>query len=226
MLAVLYWNKNTSATSLNAKLAQTNSDNSQLRSELDKANSNVADLRRQLDAGKTQEADITSRLDAAMAAQSALKSDLSKSHSDLTSQQRIAKDQQDALQGQIQQATDETGSLQKQLDQLKSENSDLKSKLADAQSNVEKAQPPAPAKQQEAVPVTATFEKAFFGSRYTLHMKDVGHDTLDVTVSVDGAARPATKIQAGSTLDIGDLKAGQMVMISSEGYQPLSVAVK
>lgn len=228
VLAVMLWNKSKTSTELDSKLAQTTTDNSQLHSDLDRANSSVTDLRKQLEAGTASQASIKSQLDTAIAAQAALKSDLAKARSDQKSLQQTAKDQESALQNQVQQATDQTNSLQKQLDQQKSENSELKSKLADAQANVEKAQPPAAAaaKQQEAVPVSATFEKAFFGSHYTLHMKDVGHDALDVTVSVDGSARPASKIQPGSTTEVGDLKDGQTVMISSEGYQPLSLTVK
>jgi septal ring factor EnvC (AmiA/AmiB activator) len=227
IVAILYWNKNTSAASLDAKLVQANSDNTQLRSDLDKANSTAADLHRQLDAANTQQADLKSRLDAAVAQQASLKSDISKARSDLASEKHSAGDQQNALQGQLQQANDQNADLHKQLEQAKSESADLKSKLADAQTDLQKMQAPAAAAaKQEAVPVTAAFEKAIFGSRYTLHLKDVGHDPLTVTVSVDGAARSPAQLQPGATSDVSDLKAGQSVMISADGFQALSVTVK
>ncbi len=225
VVACLYWNKKAAVTDLGTKLSQANSDNSQLRSDLDKANANLADVRHQLDASNAQAADLKAQLASAASRQAALDSDLKRARADLSSLKQSSTQAETASNEQLQKATDDAANLRKQLEQAKSESADLSSQLASAQSALQKATPP-PETKQEVLPVSATFDKALFGSHYTMHLKDTGSGPLEVTVSVNGSARPATKIQAGATADIGDLKAGDTVQVSSAGFQPVSQTVK
>ncbi len=203
----------TQTTTVQADLDKAKAESSNLQLQVTKDGSQLSDLRSQVGHDKSQLSTLQSQLDKANARAGDLQSQLSQ-----------AKDQSGALQGRLNQATDESTRLRTELDNAKNQNADLQSRL----DNAEKAVAKGPAAEAHPVPVTTAFKKAFFGSDVTLQVKNQNPGPLAVNVAITGhesRTQPAT-IEAGGTLNVEKLAAGDKVVISSYGYGPVNVTVQ
>jgi septal ring factor EnvC (AmiA/AmiB activator) len=185
-----------------------------LQTQLASSNEKNTDLQRQLLSAQTQGTDFRSQLNKAQAAQN-----------DLRSQLDAAKTQSSAVQSELSRANDGAADLRKQLDQANARSVDLQAQLDKAKAQSANPQPAAAAALR-AMPIAATFEKGFWGGKYTMHVKNQGSDPLPVNVTVDGGAVKSTVVQPGATYDVGDLKSDSKIVISSDGFETANLAVK
>jgi len=226
-LGSLYRAESTLAAALNAKLAQADSEAGKIRADLERANAASTDLQRQLEASRVQLADLKSQLGRAADQRHALQAQLDNARAELGSLQKADKARDAGDQARLSQAADEVSGLRRQLDQAKSQSADLQTRLAAAESEVAKLQPLAA--RARTMPVAAAFERAFFGGRYTLHLRNQNPGPLKVTVTVDGSENPPTRsavIPAGAALDMDSLREGQNVVVTSDGFDPVDLTVK
>ncbi len=211
----------------NADLTQSRSESAQAKTSLDDANARLAGLQRQLDAAKVQQADLKSRLDSETTQRSDLQSRLDKAQAELRSQRASERIQMTESQARLDQAAAESAQLRTDLGQARSQAADLRSRLAKAESDL--ASRPAPAINLPVMPVEASFAKPFFSSAYTLRLRNLNPGPLTVAITVNGSNAPKARsavIDGGATLAVGGLAAGQNVVVRSDDFAPLSLAVK
>jgi septal ring factor EnvC (AmiA/AmiB activator) len=201
------------ATQANADLDRTKTQAAGLQSQLDQAGARQSNLEAQLATAQSQRSDFQSQVARAQAAQADLQAQLDK-----------ARSQAAGLQSELSRANDGAADAHRQLDQANARAADLQSQLDKAKSDAAAA-PAAPAAVR-ALPVAATFEKGFWGGKYTLHLKNEGSDPLSVNVTVDGGAVKSATIQASSTYDVGGLAAGSNVVVSGDGFESTTLTAK
>jgi len=226
VLISMVYQSNASLADTSTKLAQAQSEADQAKNDLLQANTKSTDLQHQLTTitaqskdlqaqlktSQTQTADIQSQLDKAKSQDADLQAQLTATRSHLTeAQARLTQDEQSSVQ------------LRKDLDASKAQAADLQSQLDKAQS------PQAAASQASvmaALPVTTAFEKGFFSSTYTLHIKNTNSGPLNVTITINGSQNTppiTTTIKAGDTYDVSKLAAGSALIVTSDGFSPLNL---
>lgn len=222
---------NSVLTKEKAQLAQAASEADQLKAGLGKANARATELQLQLDSGKSLAADLQAQLGKAQARQSDLQTQLEKVRGDLRSQVDKANSQASELQAQFQakvKASDDASSgLRRELDQAKIQTENLKSQLARAQGELTKLQPLARA--ARAMPVATSFERNFWDRGFTLHVKNLNPDPLNVTITIGSSGRALAKsvtMEGGGTVNVQNLAAGARVVVESAGYDALSVTAQ
>jgi septal ring factor EnvC (AmiA/AmiB activator) len=186
---------------------------STLQSRLATSNEKSTDLQRQLLNAQNQGADSRAQLIKAQAGQN-----------DLRAQLDAAKTQTSDLQAELGRANDGTADLRKQLDQANARAAGIQTQLDKAKS--ETAKPQLAAAAMRAMPIATSFEKGFWGGKYTMHVKNQGSNPLSINVTVDGGAVKSTVVQPGATYDVGDLKADSRIVVSSDGFETANLAVK
>jgi multidrug efflux pump subunit AcrA (membrane-fusion protein) len=188
-----------------------------LQAQLDKAKGQMADLQTQRDQARTQRSDLQAQLDRAKAASAGLQA-----------QRDQAKSRSDDLQARLSQAADESNGLRRELDQAKGQAADLQSRLDKAQGDNPR-QEPGIGKARPS-PVTTSFKKGFWSDEFTMHVNNPSPDPLMVTITITGSEKTRTAqtatIAGGATLDVGKLAAGDNVVITSNGYDPVNAVVR
>jgi multidrug efflux pump subunit AcrA (membrane-fusion protein) len=218
---------NTVNSDLRAQLVQANSAADQARADLAKANARSVDIQQQLERTTSSQGDLQSRLNDALNQQKAVQAQLDAARADLRTSQDNAKSQILNLQAQYSQVRDETAGIRKELERASAESEGLKVKLAKALEASTKTQTSVAA--MASVPVAATFEKSFWKSGFTLHMKNLKPTALSVSVTVSSPVMQPPRsetIQGGESLDIRDIAAGSKVIIESSGYDPVNVTAE
>ena len=102
---------------------------------------------------------------------------------------------------------------------------DLRGRLQKAESDLAQLQPLL--LKARHLPITTSLEQA--GGGFTLHVANLNLQPLSVAVTTTGSGRSrsqSTVIGGGATLNVAKLAAGDTVVIASEGYDPVSVAVQ
>jgi septal ring factor EnvC (AmiA/AmiB activator) len=209
------------------QLNQANSEMAQARSDADTSKSQVGALQSQLASSNEKNTDLQRQLTSAQSQGTDFRSQLTKaqaSQNDLRSQLDAAKTQAAAVQSELSRANDGAADLRKQLDQANARAADLQAQIDKSKAETASPQPAAAA--LRAMPVAATFEKGFWGGKYTMHVKNQGTDALPINITVDGGAVKSATVQPGSTYDVSDLKADSKIVISSDGFEAANLAVK
>jgi len=201
------------ATQAQAELAQAKAASAQLQSQLQKADSQQTDLQTQLDQSKVAADHLQSLADE------------EKAHgADLQSQLDKAKAQVSDMQTQI--ADDSAGSAAL-LEQTKSLNADTQAQLKKSQDDISQLQ--SWFVKARHLPVTTAFEKVDGGRSFTLHVSNLYAQPLSVGIAITGAVNTRTQknsIDGSATLDVEKLTAGENVVISSDGYDPVTLSVQ
>ncbi len=200
----------------------------QLQAQLDKAIAQISDLQVQLDQSKKAsdrlQLQIQSQADAAKAQAADLQGrlDESKSHSA-------------ELQAQLKLAISGSAELETQLGQSKARSADLQSRLTKSESDNAGLQPLA--KKARRMPIRTSFDRPrgalleAVGARknVTLQIINLFQAPLSVDIAVtegeDNRSQSIT-IAGGATLSIQKLQAGDRVVITSEGYEPVNLTVE
>jgi peptidoglycan hydrolase CwlO-like protein len=227
VLAFVAYHEKSELAGVRSQLNQANSDTTQARTDAENFRGQVTSLQAQVSAAGTRVSDLQAQLDKVQGQSTGFQSQLSKdkvAQDDLRSQLNTAKEQAADFQAQISHANDGTALIRKQLDDANAHAADLQAQLDKAKSAVANPQPAAAA--VPALPVAATFEKGFWGSRYTMHLKNQGATPLAVNVTVDGGAAKSATVQPGATYEVSDLKSGSSVVVSSDGFEPANLTVK
>jgi septal ring factor EnvC (AmiA/AmiB activator) len=218
---------NSDVANANSQLTQSVSETDRVKADMEKASAQVTDLQQQLDKAKGLRTDLQAQVDKAQAQQSALQSQLDKARADLQAQIDKSRTQASAMQAEISRAGDGSAELRRELVQVRAQADDLKSQLSASQAEVTRLQPLA--QRAHILPVAASFEKSFWGGKYTMHVRNMNPEPLNVTVSVAGQDKVPAKsavIAVGETYNLGGLAAGTSVVIQGEGYDPLTVTAK
>jgi hypothetical protein len=103
---------------------------------------------------------------------------------------------------------------------------DLQARLQKAEADITQLQPLL--LKARHMPVTTSLEKTHGGRRSTLHINNLYLQPVTVVITVSG---PQTRSQnnvigGGATLSVEDLASGDNVVIASEGYDSVNVAVQ
>jgi hypothetical protein len=131
------------------------------------------------------------------------------------------------MQTQINLANSGSSQLICQLDLAKIQSMDLQARLQTAENDVAQLQPML--LKARHMPVTTSFEKAHGGRRFTLQIKNLYLQPLNVTVTVNGSGKNRSQsntIGGGGTLSVTELSAGEKIVVASEGYDPVNLTVQ
>lgn len=223
-------NQNVVLADVKAQLAQASSKAAQAQADLDAAKVQSTALQAQLQSDQTQRSDLQSQLVQANARSVSLQAQVSRDQgqrSDLQSQINSSKAQFAAMQAQLNTANQESSALSAQLDQAKSHAGDMQAQLAKAQVDLTRVHPLLV--QARQLPLTIAFERSFWDLGFTLHVSNPGSAALNLRIKISGTDRTRSQmavIEAGATLDVPHLPAGENVLIASDGYDPLNLTAR
>jgi hypothetical protein len=227
ILAYAAYHEKAQLTDTRAQLTRANSDSNQAKSDLDQARTQATGLQTQVDQLKSQQAALQAQVADAQGKQADLQAQVVKAQglqADLKTRLDNANNQSAQLQAELARANGSAADARKQLDVANAHANDLQAQLDKAKTDTASAQPAAAA--LKALPVAATFEKGFWGGKYTMHVKNQGTDALPINITVDGGPVKSATVQAGTTYDLDDLKSGSNVVVSSDGFQSDTLTVK
>jgi hypothetical protein len=219
-------------------MAQARPDTTQAPAELDRAKAAAAQLQAQLDKARGQQSDLQAQLEKAKAQSADLQTQLEKAKAqstDLQSRLDGAKAQSADLQARLDRANAGSKELLSQLDLARSQSADLQSRLQKAEGELARARPLI--LKARHLPVVTSFEKVrggpfqLVGARntITLHIGNLYLQPLSADITVSGPETRTTQtrvIGGGATFDVEKLAAGDMVVIASEGYDPVTVTAQ
>jgi len=228
VLAYVAYHEKTELTDARTQLNQATAEATQARADADKNMTDLTGLKAQFGTQGTRVTELQRQLSAAQIQGTDLQSQLAKSQAaqgDLRSQLDSAKTQLTGLQTELSHANNGMADARKQLDQANAHAADLQGQIDKAKSDA--ANPPAAAAAAtRPLPIAATFEKGFFGSKYTMHVKNQGSDSLPINITVNGGAVKSATVQGGATYDMKDLESGANVVVSSDGFVTSNLTVK
>ncbi len=199
----------------------------QAKTDADTAKTQTTALQQQLDAAKAQSDDQQKQLKSLQTQKTDLQAQLTKSQAseaDLSSQLDKSKQLVASLQTNVGRAIDSAARSQKQLDAANAHAADLQTMLDKAMNDAEK--PGTAAVEVRPLPMAVSFEKALWGGKYTLHLRNQSSELLRINVSVDSGAVSASTVQAGTMFDVSNLKEGSSVVVSSNGFASIVLTVK
>jgi hypothetical protein len=209
------------------QLTQSTAANAQLQDQLTKAKAATVLVQSQLDKETTLAGDLQSQVVQAKADTARVQSlaDDQNAHvTDIESQLKKTKAQVSDLQNQI---SDDAAGSSAVLEQAKAQDADLQAQIKKANDNVERLQ--SWFLKERHLPVTTRFEKVEGGRSFTLHVTNLYVKPLDVSIAIAGAVNTRTQknsIEGSATLDVETLTAGESVVISSDGYNPVTLSVQ
>jgi septal ring factor EnvC (AmiA/AmiB activator) len=230
VLGFIAYQENSVLTDTKAQLAQANAETGKAKAELAKANAQSADLQAGLDKANARSNDFQTQLRTARSQGADLQAQLEKARSrqsDMQAQLDAARERSADLRARLNRADNGSSELRKELDASKAQTADLQAQLAKAQDDVAKLQPLA--SKARAMPVAATFKKAFWGGGFTLQVRNQNPAPLKVSIAVAGSEKTppnSATIESGSTYEVENLTAGANVVITSDGYDPLNLTVR
>jgi chromosome segregation ATPase len=146
---------------------------------------------------------------------------------DLESQLNSAKTQIAAAQAQAAADQGQQRDLQSQLDSAKSQLASVQADLAKAHGDLTRLHPLLV--EARRLPITASFEKSYWDRGFTLHLTNNATGALKVGVAISGsepARYQAAVLDGGAAVSIMRLPPGEKVVITSEGYDPLSLTAQ
>jgi hypothetical protein len=222
-IATSIHSQNVALADAKAQLDQANSRAEKAQASLAAATSQATTLQVQLTGNQDVRSSLQSKLDQARAQISDMQAEMTKDlvhQSDLQSQLEQAK-------AQLARASKESAEIQSQLDQARSQASDSRAQLARAQVDLTRAHPLIV--EARHLPLTTAFEKSFWDQGFMLHITNPGSTPLTVRVTFSGADKARSEkgvIDGGATLNVGNLPAGENVVIASDGFDPLNLTAR
>jgi hypothetical protein len=213
-----------------AQLALSSSSETQARAALAAASEQTAVLQTQVSRDQAQQASLQSQVGAAMAQAAGLQSQASRDQvlrTDLQAQLAGAKAQAADARARLATAQGQREDLQSQLAGARAQAADAQAKLAAAQSDLAKLHPLIV--EARHMPLLASFEKSFWDQRFTLHVSNPGTQPMNVRITASGPEKTryqAAVIEGGATVNIERLPPGEKVVISSDGFDPLSLTAQ
>lgn len=217
------------------------------------AEAKTTDVQKQLTDAKNETNRVQKELDRIKATQGDLQSQLDKARADLNRQEALAKETQAQAQGdldqskgtvqqlmtqldeekkhsaglqqQIDQGTANASQLQTQLNSAKIQVVDLQGRLEKAENDLSSLQPLL--MKARRLPVTTSVEHS--GRNYTLHIANLYMQPLSVDVALGEGAKARSEhavLGAGGSRNFDHLAAGENIVITSDGYDPVKLAVQ
>jgi hypothetical protein len=199
---------------LRADLAQATLDNAKTKTE---------SLQIQLTSDQGQKSDLQAQLDQAKAQLAGLQAELAKAQS----QRKDLQPELDEARAQFTRARADADSLQDQLDVAKRQTADAQAQLAKAQRIITQVHPLIV--EARKLPLNTTFEKSFWDQSFTLHINNTGIPSLNLRIAITGLDKPRgqmTVLDGGETVNIERLPPGEKVLISSGGFDPISLTAR
>jgi len=227
VLAFVAYREKAELADTRTQLNQANSEMTQAKADADANKAQVTSLQTQVASDGTRDTALHGQLVAAQAQVTDFQAQVAKAQAaqaDLRSQLDAAKSQSAGLQSELGRANDGMADVRKQLDQANAHAVDLQAQIDKAKSDA--ANPPPAAAAARALPVSATFEKAFLRRTYTMHVRNQGSGPLAINITVDGGAVKSATVNAGATYDVSDLNAGSSIVVSSDGFEASNLTVK
>ena len=154
----------------------------ELQAQADKEKNELASQQSLLQLSKDASTQLQSQLDSEKTRSTALQSQVDKDKAQLAD-----------MQTQINLANSGSSQLIRQLDQAKIQSMDLQARLQTAENDVAQLQPLL--LKARHMPVTTSFEKVHGGRRFTLQIKNLYLQPLNVTVTVTGSGKESFAIQ-------------------------------
>lgn len=211
------------------QLTQAGTDAAQAQSELAKAKTASTAMQAELDKAKDQQAQLQSQLEVSKIASAQVQTQADKAKgvsTELQSQVDSGKAESVALRTQLDQATAGATQLITQLNQAKIQSLDLQARLQKAEGDIAALQPLL--LKTGHMPITTSLGKAADGRSFTLHLTNLYPQPVSVDIAITGADKTRSRhsiIGGSATQDIDKLAAGDVVSITSEGYDPLKLTV-
>jgi multidrug efflux pump subunit AcrA (membrane-fusion protein) len=212
------------------QLAESKSQATQAQTELGTAKAAVTDLQNQLTKTKSQQTYVQAQLDESKNTLTELRAQLDQGKVAATQlQTQLDKDKIHSTELQTQLDEVNSGSMQllTQLNQAKIQSMDLQTRLQKAESDIAELQPLL--LKTGHMPVTTSFERIRGGDNFTLHINNLYQQPVSVDVSVTGTKRTRSQhdiIGSGATQNVDKLAAGENVVITSAGYEPVRLTVQ
>jgi hypothetical protein len=227
LLALAAYHERSKFSVTNTQLGDATTQLNQSKTDLDTANTKAAALQQQLDAAKAQSEDQQKQLNSLQGQKTDLQAQLTKSQADAanqTSQLEKSKELVTSLQANAGQANESAAGSKKQLEAANAHAADLQAMLDKAMNDA--TRPDTAAVEVRPLPVASSFEKATWGGKYTLHLRNQGSELLRINVSVDAGPVSASTVQAGAVFDVSKLKEGTSVVVSSAGFASIVLTAK
>jgi septal ring factor EnvC (AmiA/AmiB activator) len=225
--AVKVHSKNAVIADTQKQLTQAKADTAKVQAELDKDKAGTVELQAQLDKAK-DDLKKKDELATLVAAQEKTQEDKAKGAStQLIGQLEADKAHAADLQAQLDQAAAGSAQLNAQLSQEKIKSMDLQARLQKAEGDIAELQPML--LKTGHMPVTTSVEKTQGGRTFTLHINNLYLQPVSVDVAITGANKTRSQhniIGSGATQNVEKLAAGDNVVITSEGYDPVKLTVQ
>jgi hypothetical protein len=215
--------QNTVLADTKAQLARSVLKADEIQARLDAAKAQAAALQAQLAGDQGQRSDLQSQLDQAKAQSAGLQAQLARDQilrTDLQSQL-------DQVKAQFNRAVQESYAFRVQLDQARSHAADALAQLAKAQRDLTKVHPLIV--EARKLPLITTFEKSFWDQGFALHINNSGTNALNLRIKISGVDSPRaemTVIDGGGAVNIEHLPPGEKVLISSDGFDPITLTAR
>jgi hypothetical protein len=213
-----------------AQLSQSNSKAAQAKADLEEAKSQALVLQAQLASEQNQRTELQAQLGVAKRQIGGFQAQVSGDEgrrSDLESQLNSAKTQVAEAQALVASDQGQRRDLQAQLDAAKAQVAGMQADLGKAQGDLTRLHPLLV--EARRIPITATFEKSFWDHGFTLHLSNNATAALKVGIAISGsepARHQSTVLDGGAAVSIMRLPPGEKVVITSEGYDPLSLTAR
>jgi myosin heavy subunit len=227
VLAFAAYHERSKLSATKTQLGEATTQLNQSKTDLDTANTKATALQQQLDEAKAQSDDQQKQLNSLQGQKTDLQAQLTKSQADwaaLSSQLDKSKQLVASLQTNVAREIDAAAKSQKQADLANAHAVDLQTMLDKAINDASK--PDTEAVEVRPLPVSSSFEKASWGGKYTLHIRNQLSQPLRINVSVDKGAVSATTVQPGAMFDVSSLKEGSSVVVSSDGFASVVLTAK
>ncbi len=219
-------------TDLRAELSQASSATTGVKADLKQANAKSVDLQSQLDAANLQITATQAQLQKNQESGAGLQSQLEQARAEAQAQQEKDKSQLADLQAQVTQANSMVAGLRNDVAAARKEAADAKGQLAKAMEDMAKLQPAATvatAAPVRPLPMSTEFKKGFFSSTLTLQIRNTGSNPLKLNLGITGSDKtPSTyaTVEAGDSYKLEGLAPGAQIVVSSEGYEPVTLTAR
>ena len=218
--------RNTQLADTQKQLTQAKSETTRTQTELDKAKIVSSELQAQLDKTKSQQLELDTSKEALVQLQSQL--DKSKGVlAQLLAQLEEGNAHSAELRTQLDSAVSGSTQLLGQLNEAKIQSMDLQARLQKAESDIAELQPLL--LKTGHMPVTTSFDKNKDGRSFTLHVNNLYRQPVSMDINISGVNKSRSQheiIGSGGTQKIEKLVAGENVIITSAGYDPLNLYVQ
>jgi septal ring factor EnvC (AmiA/AmiB activator) len=229
VLALKLKQEGASLASVQNQLEQTNSDLTAAKASLAASEGKATTLQSQLDQVRRENNDLQTRVKNAEDANATFQTQLSQAKADAQSQQRKLQTQVDQMEAQVNLADESTARLKQDLTAAQRQNEELKAQLAKAQEAASAATAPMKVAAARPLPLASQFKKSFWGGSFTLELKNQGSAPLNLNLEITGSDKTpsrAATIESGGTFKLSDVAPGAKIVVTGEGFQPMTLTAQ